>query len=143
LGGGDELVELATLYRCHGLPLAHKDALFTHLCSHLFGARYDVLLYDLTSTCFECDVPDAPDAPRRFGYARDRRGDYVQVVFALVVTPECLPLAYEMLPGNTADKTKPSARSKCDLAIRPAWHPLPGPIEAHLFIAFLWPTACP
>ncbi len=50
-------------------------------------------------------MPTDEDDPRRFGYSRDRRGDCVQVVVALVVTPEGLPLAYEMLPGNTADKT--------------------------------------
>ena len=65
-----------------------------------------MLLYDLTSTCFECDVPTDEDDPRRFGHSRDKRSDCVQVVVALVVTPEGLPLAYEMLPGNTADKTK-------------------------------------
>lgn len=97
-----------TLYRCHDLLLAHKDALFAHLrerWADLFGARYEVLLYDLTSTYFECDAPDDPADPRRFGYSRDRRSDCVQVIVALVVTPEGLPLAYEMLPGNTADKT--------------------------------------
>ncbi len=97
-----------TLYRCHDLLLAHKEALFAHLrerWSDLFGARYEVLLYDLTSTYFECDAPDDPDDPRRFGYSRDRRSDCVQVIVALVVTPEGLPLAYEMMPGNTADKT--------------------------------------
>ena len=73
--------------------------------SELFGVRYEVLLYDLTSTYFECDVPGDETDPRRFGYSRDRRGDCVQVVVALVVTPEGLPLAYEMFPGNTADKT--------------------------------------
>jgi hypothetical protein len=97
-----------TLYRCLDLLLPHKEELFGHLrarWSDLFGARYEVLLYDLTSTYFECDVPaDAAD-PRRFGYSRDKRGDCVQVVVALVVTPEGLPLAYEMFPGNTADKT--------------------------------------
>jgi hypothetical protein len=90
------------------LLLAHKEELFGHLrqrWSDLFGARYEVLLYDLTSTYFECDAPTAENDPRRFGYSRDRRGDCVQVVVALVVTPEGLPLAYEMLPGNTADKT--------------------------------------
>jgi hypothetical protein len=71
----------------------------------LFGATYQVLLYDLTSTYFECDEPDGEEDPRRFGYSRDQRGDCVQVVVALVVTPEGLPLAYEMFPGNTADKT--------------------------------------
>lgn len=96
-----------TLYRCHDRLLQHKEALFAHLrqrWADLFGARYEVLLYDLTSTYFECDAPEAPEDPRRFGYSRDRRSDCVQVVLALVVTPEGLPLAYEMLPGNTSDK---------------------------------------
>lgn len=96
-----------TLYRGHDQVLAHKEALFGHLrerWSDLFGARYEVLLYDLTSTYFECDVPASPQDPRRFGYSRDRRSDCVQVIVALVVTPEGLPLAYEMMPGNTADK---------------------------------------
>ena len=97
-----------TLYRCHDLLLEHKEALFSHLrerWADLFGARYEVLLYDLTSTYFECDVPEDPKDPRKFGYSRDRRSDCVQVIVALVVTPEGLPLAYEMMPGNTTDKT--------------------------------------
>lgn len=97
-----------TLYRGHDHLLEHKEALFGHLKARwtdLFGARYDVLLYDLSSTYFECEAPMTPEDPRRFGYSRDKRGDCVQVVIALVVTPEGLPLAYEMLPGNTADKT--------------------------------------
>jgi transposase len=57
----------------------------------------------LTSTYFECDPPAA--GKRRFGYSRDKRPDCVQVVIALVVTPDGLPLAYEVMPGNTADKT--------------------------------------
>jgi hypothetical protein len=97
-----------TLYRCLDRLLAHKEELFGHLQQQwrdLFGARYEVLLYDLTSTYFECAVPQAEQDPRRFGHSRDRRRDCVQVIVALVVTPEGLPLAYEMLPGNTADKT--------------------------------------
>ena len=108
LGVEERAVQPATLYRSLDLLLEHKEALFGHLrerWSDLFGARYDILLYDLTSTYFECDVPDDEADPRRFGYSRDRRSDCVQVVIALVVTPEGLPLAYEMLPGNTADKT--------------------------------------
>jgi Transposase DDE domain len=96
------------LYRCHDLLLPLKEELFSHLkqrWSDLFGARYEVVLYDLTSTCFECDVPSDETDPRRFGYSRDKRSDCVQVVVALVVTPEGLPLAYEMFPGNTTDKT--------------------------------------
>ncbi|HEY3756544.1 MAG TPA: IS1634 family transposase [Opitutaceae bacterium] len=108
LGVDGRAVQDDTLYRGLDLLLAHKEALFGHLQERwrdLFGARYEVLLYDLTSTYFECDVPQDERDPRRFGYSRDKRGDCVQVVIALVVTPEGLPLAYEMMPGNTADKT--------------------------------------
>jgi transposase len=108
IGIDARIAQADTLYRGHDHLLAHKDALFAHLrerWADLFGATYEVLLYDLTSTYFECDVPDSPADPRRFGYSRDRRRDCVQVVLALVVTPEGLPLAYEMLPGNTSDKT--------------------------------------
>ena len=104
----ESVAQPATLYRCHDRLLEHKEALFGHLrerWANLFAARYDILLYDLTSTYFECNVPEAPEDPRRFGYSRDRRSDCVQVVIAMVVTPEGLPLAYEMMPGNTADKT--------------------------------------
>jgi len=97
-----------TLYRCHDLLLPLKEELFGHLRQRwrdLFGVRYEVVLYDLTSTYFECAVPADEADPRRFGYSRDKRGDCVQIVLALVVTPEGLPLAYEMFPGNTADKT--------------------------------------
>ena len=69
----------------------------------LFDARFDVLLYDLTSTYFESD-PTFSDK-RRFGYSRDKRSDCVQVVIALIVTPQGFPLAYEVMPGNTSDKT--------------------------------------
>jgi len=108
LGADERLAQDDTLYRGLDGLLEHKEALFTHLrarWSDLFGAQFDVLLYDLTSTCFECDAPQDGDDPRRFGYSRDKRGDCVQVIVALIVTPEGLPLAYEMFPGNTADKS--------------------------------------
>ena len=108
LGVDERLAQDDTLYRGLDGLLEHKDALFAHLrgrWSDLFGAKFDVLLYDLTSTYFECDAPEKETDPRRFGYSRDKRSDCVQVVVALVVTPEGLPLAYEMFPGNTADKT--------------------------------------
>lgn len=108
LGVDERLAQDDTLYRGLDGLLAHKDELFAHLrgrWSDLFGAKFDVLLYDLTSTYFECDVPQDETDPRRFGYSRDKRSDCVQVIVALVVTPEGLPLAYEMFPGNTADKT--------------------------------------
>ena len=97
-----------TLYACHDRLLAHKDSVFAHLVGRwrdLFNARFDVLLYDLTSTYFESEPPLTADDKRRYGYSRDKRPDCVQVVIALVVTPEGLPLAYEVLAGNTADNT--------------------------------------
>ena len=108
LGVDERIAQDDTLYRGLDGLLEHKDELFAHLrrrWSDLFGAQFEVLLYDLTSTYFECDVPADETDPRRFGYSRDKRSDCVQVIVALVVTPEGLPLAYEMLPGNPADKT--------------------------------------
>jgi transposase len=96
------------LYRTLDKLLAHKEALFTHLRSQwegLFGAKFEVLLYDLTSTYFESDPPFAEGDKRRFGYSRDKRSDCVQVVIALVLTTEGLPIAYEVFAGNTSDKT--------------------------------------
>src|SRR5215472_10805957 len=105
LGGDFGLAEAHKLYACHDRLLAHKDALFAHLVGRwrdLFNARFDVLLYDLTSTYFEIDAAALPDGDkRRHGYSRDRRRDCPQVVIALVVTPEGLSLAYDVLPGNT------------------------------------------
>ena len=97
-----------TLYRCLDKLLPHKDALFTFLTGRwqdLFGVTYDLLLYDLTSTYFESDPPFPDGDPRRHGYSRDHRPDCVQVVIALIVTPDGFPLAYEVLPGNTPDNT--------------------------------------
>ena len=102
------LVEITALYRCLDKLLEHKTALFDHLRQRwqdLFGARFEVLLYDLTSTYFESSLPDDEDDKRRYGYSRDKRSDCTQVVIALIVTPEGFPLAYEVLPGNTADCT--------------------------------------
>jgi transposase len=108
LGSDASLSEINTLYRCHDLLLTHKQAVFDHLTGRwrdLFNASFEVLLYDLTSTYFEADPPFPEGDKRRYGYSRDHRPDCVQVVIALVITPEGLPLAYEVLPGNTSDKT--------------------------------------
>jgi hypothetical protein len=108
LGVGFELVEIHKLYECLDRLIAHKRALFDHLTERwkdLFNAKFDVLLYDLTSTYFESDPPFPEGDKRQFGYSRDKRFDCVQVVIALIVTPEGFPLAYEVLAGNTADKT--------------------------------------
>ena len=108
LGGNERLADSHALYACHDRLLGYKEALFAHLVGRwrdLFNASFDVLLYDLTSTYFESDPPLDENDKRRHGYSRDHRGDCVQVVIALVVTPEGLPLAYEVLAGNTADST--------------------------------------
>lgn len=108
LGADDSLADPHVLYGCHDRLLQHKQALFTHLTGRwrdLFNASFEVLLYDLTSTYFESDPPLDEQDMRRHGYSRDHRGDCVQIVIALIVTPEGLPLAYEVLPGNTNDST--------------------------------------
>lgn len=97
-----------TLYRCLDKLLEHKEDLFSFLkerWSLMFNASYDILLYDLTSTYFESKPPENADALRRFGYSRDKRSDCVQVVIALIITPEGFPIAYEVMPGNTSDKS--------------------------------------
>ena len=106
--GTDSAIDSHLLYHCHDRLLEHKAALFAHLVGRwrdLFNASFDVLLYDLTSTYFEIDPPLAEGDKRRFGYSRDHRPDCVQVVLALIITPQGLPLAYEVLAGNTADNT--------------------------------------
>ena len=106
LGEDFAIAEIDTLYRCLDKLLAHKEEFFAALKTRwqtLFEARFDVLLYDLTSTYFECDPPG--HGKRQFGYSRDKRPDCVQVVIALIVTPEGFPLAYEVMAGNTADCT--------------------------------------
>jgi transposase len=102
------LVNKDTLYRCLDRLLEHKEALFGFLKERwqdLFGVKFDVLLYDLTSTYLESDPPFPEGDKRRFGYSRDHRPDCVQVVIALIVTPEGFPLTYEVMAGNTVDST--------------------------------------
>ena len=106
LGEEAEVVPYQNLYRCLDKLVDHKEGMFTFLKQRwqdLFNVGFDVLLYDLTSTYFECDPPDR--GKRRYGYSRDKRSDCVQVVIALVVTPEGLPLCYEVMDGNTSDRT--------------------------------------
>jgi transposase len=98
-GGKDQLY--AVLDRL----LTHRDELFKHLQNRwkdLFGAKLDVLLYDLTSTYFEGQAEEIKKA--HYGYSRDHRPDCKQVVLALVVTPEGFPVGYEIMNGNRLDK---------------------------------------
>jgi transposase len=106
LGEDESLAQKDKLYRCLDRIIEHKKDFFTYLKNRwqsLFNIKFDVLLYDLTSTYFECNPPS--EGKRQFGYSRDKRSDGVQVVIALIVTPDGFPLAYEVMPGNTSDKT--------------------------------------
>jgi transposase len=100
------VAEKDRLYRCLDRVLEHKGELFVWLkqkWADLFRAEFEVLLYDLTSTYFEGEMEQNPKARR--GYSRDKRPDCLQVVIALVVTPDGFPLAYEVMNGNTSDRT--------------------------------------
>jgi transposase len=100
------VAEKDRLYRCLDRILEHKQELFVWLkkkWADLFAADFEVLLYDLTSTYFEGQMEQNPKAKR--GYSRDHRPDCLQLVIALVVTPDGFPLAYEVLNGNTSDRT--------------------------------------
>ena len=106
LGVDFSVAEKDRLYRCLDRVLAHKQELFVWLkqkWSDLFHAEFEVLLYDLTSTYFEGEMEDNPKAKR--GYSRDGRPDCVQVVIALVITTAGFPLAYEVMDGNTSDRS--------------------------------------
>jgi hypothetical protein len=106
LGEDNQVIPYQNLYRCLDKLVRHKEGLFSFLKQRwqdMFNVGFDVLLYDLTSTYFECDPPG--HGKRKHGYSRDKRFDCVQVVIALVVTPEGLPLAYEVMEGNTSDRT--------------------------------------
>jgi transposase len=100
------VAEKDRLYRCLDRILEHKQELFVWLkqkWADLFRADFEVLLYDLTSTYFEGEMEQNPKAKR--GYSRDQRPDCLQLVIALVVTPDGFPLAYEVMNGNTSDRT--------------------------------------
>jgi transposase len=106
LGQDFAVAEKDRLYRCLDRVLEHKQELFVHLQQRwkdLFDAEFDLLLYDLTSTYVEGEAEQNPKA--RYGYSRDKRPDCKQVVIALIVTPAGLPLAYEVMAGNTSEKT--------------------------------------
>jgi Transposase DDE domain len=108
LGEDFSLAQKDNLYRCLDRLLKHREALFQHLrrrWEDLFGVKFEVVLYDLTSTYFESEPPFAEGDKRQYGYSRDKRSDCVQVVIGLVVTPEGFPLAYEVMAGNTSDRT--------------------------------------
>jgi transposase len=106
LGVPVDKVNESRVYRVLDELLPHKDALERHLkekMGTLFDVKYDLLLYDVTSTYFEGEAGAIQMAKR--GHSRDHRPDCKQVCIALVVTREGLPLGYELFAGNTTDVT--------------------------------------
>ncbi len=107
LGLDFAVAEKDRLYRCLDRVLEHQPELFVYLRPRWsvpeFHAQFDLLLYDLTSTYVEGEAEEIPKAKR--GYSRDKRFDCQQVIIALVVTPQGFPLAYEVMAGNTSDRT--------------------------------------
>jgi hypothetical protein len=108
LGAGFELAEIHKLYECLDRLLEHKGALFEHLTQRwkdLFNAKFDVLLYDLTSTYFQNGPPFPESDNRKHDYSREKRFDCGQVVIGLIVSPEGIPLAYEVMSVSIAENT--------------------------------------
>ncbi|HVH88180.1 MAG TPA: IS1634 family transposase [Terriglobales bacterium] len=106
LGTDFAVAEKDRLYRCLDRVLEHKQDLFLWLrqkWADLFQAEFEVLLYDLTSTYFEGAMEENPKA--KYGYSRDKRTDCLQLVIAVVITTDGFPLAYEVMDGNTSDRT--------------------------------------
>lgn len=106
LGVAPEQVHTDRLYAGLDALLPHKEAIERHLkgrLGDLFDLKYDLLLYDITSTYFEGQCLSNPMARR--GYSRDSRPDCVQVCIGLVVTTDGMPLGYEVFDGNTNDST--------------------------------------
>jgi len=106
LGIAEGKINDTRLYRCLDRLLLHKTELERHLkerYGELFGAQFDVLLYDLTSTYVEGQAEKDPMLQR--GYSRDHRPDCKQVVIALIVNVEGFPLSYETFDGDRTDVT--------------------------------------
>lgn len=117
LGIPDEDIYDNRLYRTLDKILEHKDEVQQHLkerLGELFAIKYDILLYDVTSTYFEGQELKNPQAQR--GYSRDSRPDCKQVCIGLVVTKEGIPLGYEVFEGNRHDsKTVETIVEKMEL----------------------------
>ena len=96
-------IGLHQLYRTLSLLAEHKDEIEQFLFwqdRDLLNQKVDVVLYDLTTLRFESTRTDLGEL-RQFGYSKERRSDCTQVVLGLLVTPEGIPLGFEVYPGNT------------------------------------------
>lgn len=96
-------IDLHQLYRALDVLAKHKDEIEKKLFYHgrdLFSLEVDVVLYDLTTLRFESTRTDLGEL-RKFGYSKERRSDLTQVVLGLLVTPDGVPIGFEVYPGNT------------------------------------------
>lgn len=95
--------DLHQYYRALAILADHKDEIEKFLFwqeRDLLSEDIDVVLYDLTTLRFESTRTDL-GALRQFGYSKERRSDCTQVVLGLLVTPEGIPVGFEVYPGNT------------------------------------------
>ena len=123
LGVWERWLETVYLPSCQGLRLRHMyeamDMLYEHAqevertvffhTANLFNLQVDLIFYDTTTASFTTDYPDDPvDNPdvtlRQFGHSKE--GTWTtQVVVALAVTREGIPVRSWVLPGSTTDVT--------------------------------------
>lgn len=122
LGVWDRWLEKAYLPGCNGLKLRHMyeamDFLHAHIAeveeavffqtANLFNLSVDLIFYDTTTASFAIDYEDDADEDtpgfRQYGHAKE--GFWApQIVVALAVTREGLPVKSWVFPGNTADVT--------------------------------------
>jgi hypothetical protein len=110
-------ITLDQLYRALDVLAEHGDAIEAEVFWHsadLFKLDVDLVFYDATTAWFECDDEDvAPEtwrgltfAPlRRRGHSKEGRDNDPQVIIALAVTRDGMPVRSWVLPGDTADVT--------------------------------------
>jgi transposase len=106
LGVQSDKVYAQRLYRTLDVLYPHKETVEKHLkarLGELFDVKFDILLYDITSTYFEGSAQANPQA--KFGYSRDKRSDCRQICIGLIVSEDGLPLGYEIFDGNRRDVT--------------------------------------
>jgi transposase len=98
-------LELQHYYRALDFLADHKDQIEEGLFFHkagLFDLQLDLVFFDTTSSYFE---GNATNDLNEYGFFKDHRPDRKQVVIGLLMRKDGTPIAHEVFPGNTADKT--------------------------------------
>ena len=111
LEGGGKDFEAQHFYRAMDFLFEAMPSLQQHLyfqVTDLLNADVSVLFYDTTSVSFyleEADPADDPEGLRRYGYSKKKRPDLPQIVVALALNREGLPVRHWVFPGDQADVT--------------------------------------